>query len=492
MRQVAKNTVLLYFLINISICYADNPVALQQLVLHSQPSFEDLPQLLTKRNIKVLVVNHPAYYFIAQSRPQGMAYDLMREYEQQINQLYFNNTKLKLNILFIPVASSQIIDMLEQGYGDIAIGPLVATEQSKSRVTFTQPTYSDIQLVLASNNTMAELTDLSQLSEKEIWVRKNSIYHEKLKDINQLILAQGKPPIYINLVDDSIEDHELLDMLDNKEISLTVVSSHALYLWEKMYNNIKLHKNIQLSEQLSTAWAVRNNTPHLTQSLNQFINENKKGSTLGNILHRRYLVTHPRLNTIIYQEFEARYLETIKLIKKYAGQYQFDWQLILAQAYQESRLNQQSISHKGAIGVMQVLPSTANEPYINIANIDDIDANIHAGIKYLHFIRQNYFTTSNIEPLDALLLTFAAYNAGPARLRTLRQLTREKGLNPDIWFNNVEVVAADNIGKETVNYVNNIYKFYLTYLLASRYQLSTAQVKDAMFINDEKRVALVF
>ncbi len=452
----------------------------QELILHSQPSFEDLPQLLKKRNIKVLVVNHPAYYFIAHSRPQGMAYELMREYEHQINQRYFNDTKLKLNILFIPVASSQIIDMLEQGYGDIAIGPLVASEQSQHRVTFTQPTYSDIQLVLASSKQIEEITDISQLSEKEIWVRKESIYHEKLQDINQLILAQGQPPIYINLVDDSIEDHELLDMLDNQKISLTMVSSHALFLWERLYTNIKLHTNIQLSEQLSTTWAVRNNTPQLAQSLNQFIRENKKGSALGNILHRRYLVTHPWLDRTIYQEFETRYLETIKLINKYAGQYQFDWQLILAQAYQESRLNQQSISHKGAIGVMQVLPSTANEPYINIANIDDIDANIHAGIKYLHFIRQHYFTDSDIQPLDALLFTFAAYNAGPARLRSLRQKTQEQGLDPDVWFNNVEQVTADTIGKETVNYVNNIYKFYLTYLLSARYQLNTAHEQEAL------------
>jgi membrane-bound lytic murein transglycosylase MltF len=482
MRKIAKNTMLIFFLINISICYADNPIAQQQLILHSQSSFNDLPQLLKKRNIKVLVVNSPAYYFIAQSRPQGMAYELMREYEHQINRRYFNNTKLKLNILFIPVASSQIINMLEQGYGDIAIGPLVATGQSQHRVTFTEPTYSDIQLVLASNKKIAELTDISQLSEKEIWIRKDSIYHEKLQDINQLILAQGKPPIYINLVDDSIEDYELLNMLDNQKISLTVVSSHALYLWEKLYKNIKLNTNIQLSEQLSTTWAVRNNTPQLAQSLNQFIHENKKGSTLGNILHRRYLVTHPLLDKIIYQEFETQYLETIKLIKKYAGQYQFDWQLILAQAYQESRLNQQSISHKGAIGVMQVLPSTANEPYINIANIDDMDANIHAGIKYLYFIRKHYFTASDIQPLDALLFTFAAYNAGPTRLRALRQLTRDQGLDPNIWFNNVEQVTADNIGKETVNYVNNIYNFYLTYRLAAHYQLSTVQVKGTLSV----------
>ncbi|MDX2319471.1 MAG: lytic transglycosylase F [Moritella sp.] len=421
-------------------------------------------------------MNHPAYYFIYQSRPRGLAYDMMREYEQHLNAKYFKDTKLKLNILFIPVPSSQIINLLAQGYGDIAIGPLMTPLRQQNQVTHTEPIYTDHQLLLVSHKSTTEYKDIKQLSGKEIWIRRNSIYHQKLQHINKQLFQINKPPIYINIATDDIEDFELLDMVDNKQIFMTMTSNHSLRLWKRLYKNIKLHPELVIASRIPSTWAVRNHTPQLTTSLNQFIAKHKKGTKIGNILHRRYLVRHPWLKKVIHQQFENRYLETEQIIKKYAKQYKFDWQLILAQAYQESRLNQKAISHRGAVGVMQVLPSTANEPYINIKNINNVDDNIHAGVKYLHFMQQRYFINENITELDSLLLSFAAYNAGPAKLRRLRKRTDERGLNPNIWFNNVEQIVAETIGKETVNYVNNIYKFYITYLLASRYTIDDTQI----------------
>lgn len=451
-------------------------IAQQQLHIHSQPSFEDLPQLLAKRTIKVLVVNHPAYYFIYQSRPRGLAYDMMGEYEKHLNQKHFKDIKLKLNILFIPVPSSQIINLLAQGYGDIAIGPLMTPLRQQNQVTHTEPIYTDHQLLLVSHKSAKEYKDIKQLSGKEIWIRRNSIYHQQLQHINKQLFQLNKPPIYINIVSDELEDFEILDMVDNKQVFMTMISSHSLRLWKRLYKNTKIHPELAVGRGIPSTWAVRNHTPQLTSSLNQFIAQHKKGTKLGNILHRRYLVRHPWLKKVIHQQFENRYLETEQIIKKYAKQYQFDWQLILAQAYQESRLNQKAISHRGAVGVMQVLPSTANEPYINIKNINKVDGNIHAGVKYLHFMHQRYFSHDNITELDSLLLSFAAYNAGPAKLIRLRRRASKEGLNPNIWFNHVEKIAADVIGRETVDYVNNIYKFYITYLLASRYQINEAQL----------------
>lgn len=471
MQWIGKTSLYIFFIFSTTYCYASNSIANKQLAVHSQPGFHDLPQLLEDRQITVLVVNHPAYYFLAHSRPRGIAYDMMREYESIINDYYFSNSKLKLNIIFKPVASADIVDLLEQGQGDIAIGPLIPTKQDKDKVSFTKPLYTNHRLILISHNSTQTYQDIEQLSGKEIWVRRNSIYHKKLLEINQRIIAQQKLPIYINLVGAEIEDYELLDMLDNQQIFMTMISSHSMRLWKKIYRNIKIHSELVIENNLASSWAVQKNAPKLMESLNRFIKHHKKGTKLGNILHRRYLVTHPWLNKILYKQFEQRYRITTKIIKKYAKQYNFDWQLILAQAYQESHLNQNSVSHRGAVGVMQVLPSTAREPYINIDDLTNIDSNIHAGIKYLNFMKKRYFNSEGIEPLDSILLTFAAYNAGPAKLRRIRNKTKAKGLDPNIWFNNVEIVAAEVVGRETVVYVNNIYKFYLTYLLASRYQL---------------------
>lgn len=451
-------------------------IAQQQINFHSQPSFEDLPQLLKKRAIKVLVVNHPAYYFIYQSRPRGLAYDMMREYEKHLNNKHFKDTKLKFNVLFIPVPSSQIVNLLEQGYGDIAIGPLMIPQRQQNQVTHTEPIYIDHQLLLVSHRSTNAYTDIEQLSGKEIWIRSNSIYHPQLQQLNKQLQQLNKPPITINIVADELEDFELLDMVDNKQIFMTMTSNHSLHLWKRLYKNIQAHPNLAIGNRFHSTWAVRNHAPELTRSLNEFISKHKKGTKIGNILHRRYLVRNPWLKKVIHQQFENRYLETEKIIKKYAKQYQFDWQIILAQAYQESRLNQKSISHRGAVGVMQVLPSTAKEPYINIKNINKIDGNIHAGVKYLHFVQQRYFSHDKISKLDSILFSFAAYNAGPAKLRRLRKRAQQKGLDPNVWFNHVEKIAAEVIGRETVDYVNNIYKFYITYLLASRYKIDDSQV----------------
>ena len=128
-------------------------------------------------------------------------------------------------------------------------------------------------------------------------------------------------------------------------------------------------------------------------------------------------------------------------------------------------------SPAGAIGIMQLLPSTAKDPNVGIEEIFEVEANIHAGIKYLHFIRNRYFSNSEITPLDQTFFALAAYNAGPARVRDLRKKAKKAGYDPNVWFDNVELIAAQEIGRETVQYVANIYKYHLTYQLVANQQL---------------------
>jgi len=155
--------------------------------------------------------------------------------------------------------------------------------------------------------------------------------------------------------------------------------------------------------------------------------------------------------------------KTIDLFKNYAGQYGFDYLMITAQAYQESQIDQNKTSPDGAIGVMQVLPSTAADKNVNISNIHELENNIHAGTKYLRFISDRYFADDSIDPQNRLLLSFASYNAGPVKIVRLRKEAEEQGLDPNKWFQNVELVAAKRIGRETVHYVSNIYKYWIAY-----------------------------
>jgi membrane-bound lytic murein transglycosylase MltF len=153
----------------------------------------------------------------------------------------------------------------------------------------------------------------------------------------------------------------------------------------------------------------------------------------------------------------------VDLFRKYGGKYDVDFLLMLAQGYQESRLDQKVKSQVGALGVMQVMPATGKE--LGVGDISQVEPNVHAGVKYMRFMIDRYYKDEPMTPLDKGLMTFASYNAGPARVRQLRQEAARRGLDPNVWFNNVEIVAADKIGAETVTYVSNIYKYYITYRL---------------------------
>src|SRR5262249_3784985 len=140
------------------------------------------------------------------------------------------------------------------------------------------------------------------------------------------------------------------------------------------------------------------------------------------------------------------------------------WMLVAAQAYQESGIDQSKRNPSGAVGVMQIKPETAADDPILINGVDtSAERNIEAGVKYLRFIVDQYYADEPMDRLDKGLFPVASYNAGPARIARLRKKAAEMGLDPNKWFGNVEVVAADEIGRETVQYVSNIYKYYVTY-----------------------------
>ena len=154
----------------------------------------------------------------------------------------------------------------------------------------------------------------------------------------------------------------------------------------------------------------------------------------------------------------------IVYFKKYSEMYDFDWLAIAAQAYQESRLDQSIVSHAGTIGIMQVLPSTAE--YVGIKHIENAENNIHAGVKYMHYLRKKFFNDPEISKEAKFDFTLAAYNIGASRVNKLRKKTEEMGLDKNKWFLNVENAALEKVGQEPVRYVGNINKYYIAFSLS--------------------------
>ncbi|MCP4389174.1 MAG: transglycosylase SLT domain-containing protein, partial [Gammaproteobacteria bacterium] len=180
-------------------------------------------------------------------------------------------------------------------------------------------------------------------------------------------------------------------------------------------------------------------------------------------LRKRYLGNSEWLNNALASEDRERYEETIEIIKRFAGQYEFDWLIIAAQAYQESRFDQSKRSSAGAIGVMQLLPTTAADNAVDIPDISILENNIHAGVKYLHWLRETYYSDDSISGLDRVLFSFAAYNAGPGNMKKARRRAKRLGFDPNRWFGNVEIGMYRAVSGEPASYVRNIYKYYVTY-----------------------------
>jgi membrane-bound lytic murein transglycosylase MltF len=215
---------------------------------------------------------------------------------------------------------------------------------------------------------------------------------------------------------------------------------------------------VALVEDQSIAWAFRKESPQLAEVVNAFVAKHKKGTLFGNVILKRYLQQNDWVRNPLSEKEKQLFYRYRGYFQKYAEEYGVDWVLSAAQAFQESRFNQSARSRAGAVGIMQIKPTTAADKNVGIPDITSAENNIHAGIKYLAFIRNRYFVEGP-DSRNQLLFALAAYNAGPARVRSFRKQAAENGFDPNVWFREVEQVA----GRETVTYVGNIIKYYVTY-----------------------------
>ena len=224
------------------------------------------------------------------------------------------------------------------------------------------------------------------------------------------------------------------------------------------------------------AMMIRKNSPLLKAELNAFLARYPEGSAQRNMLLQKYLKSVKFAKAATSGTERSKLERTLALFRKYGEKYTLDYLLMAAQGYQESQLDQNAKSHVGAIGVMQVMPATGQE--LKVGDITQLEPNIHAGVKYIRFMMDRYYATEPMDLLNKGLFTFAAYNAGPGRISQLRKRAAGRGLDPNKWFNNVEVLAAESIGRETVQYVANIYKYYLAYQMLLEQQEQRLKTKQ--------------
>ena len=266
-----------------------------------------------------------------------------------------------------------------------------------------------------------------------------------------------------------LEDDDVLEMVNAGLAPITIVDDYLAEFWSQVFTELNVHTGRQpCAPAVSLAVAFRKENPKLREVVNTWIRKHGKGDAFRNTIERRYLQNVKYAKNAAADAERKKFQAVVELFKKYGAQYDLDYLLMAAQGYQESTLDQNVKSPVGAIGVMQVMPPTGKE--LNVGDITQIEPNIHAGVKYMRFMMDQYFKDEPMDNLNKGLMTFAAYNAGPGRLRQLRRETEKRGLDPNVWFGNVERVASERIGRETVTYVSNIYKYYVTYRLLTDQQ----------------------
>jgi membrane-bound lytic murein transglycosylase MltF len=422
----------------------------------------DLDGMIKRRIIRVLVAYNKTHYFIDRGVQRGASYEAFTKFENELN-LARKTGALRVQVVFVPVSREELLPALVDGRGDIAAAALTVTAERQRVVDFSEPFATDVSEIVVTGPKSPAIASLDDLAGLEVFVRTSSSYHESLLKLNERFKAEGKKPVVLKPAPETLEDEDLMEMLNAGLVKAIVVDDFMAEFWKQMLPGITLHPDLAVRTGGEIAWALRKNSPQLKAELDAFAKRNAIKTTFGNQMLQRYLKSTKFVKSATAEADLKRFRDLVELFRRYGERYQLDWLLMAAQGYQESRLDQSVKSPVGAIGVMQVMPATGKE--MKVGDIRQLDANVHAGVKYMRFVIDQYYKDEPMDRLNKGLFAFASYNAGPARVRGLRQTAKARGLDPNVWFGNVERVAAEKIGRETVNYVSNIYKYYVAYKL---------------------------
>lgn len=436
----------------LQICFAKD-----NLKAHLQQSeLGGLQNIIKKKYLRVLTTKNPYDYYIYQGRSKGIQYEMAKEFTKQLNKRYVKKDELKIAFEMIPVDFDDLIPMLKNGKGDIIAVGLTKTEAREAAIDFTAP-YQKVDDVIVTRSELAN----EPWKGKTFHIQKNSSYAKELKS--------KKDQVKIEEMDANFNAADLMQFLSLKQFDYTLVNSYWAETIGRRFENLTILKDKPFRKNVEISWAVRKKNPELLKELNEFLPKVKKGSYLGNLLNYRYFNDLGRIESADFSLKHNTISKYDELIKKYGKKYGIDWRLLSGLCNQESRFNQDIINEWGAIGIFQIKQMTANEPYIAISNIsgaENLENNIHAGVKYLAWIKNRYFDSKPLMSEDARLrMMMAAYNAGPRRVLQAINKTKEMGLDTSKWFRNVELGMLEMGYPEPVVYVSEINKYFVSYVL---------------------------
>jgi membrane-bound lytic murein transglycosylase MltF len=438
----------------------------RQLTIANKVWTGDFDKMLERRMIRVYAPFSRSLYFNDKGRERGIAVELVRDWERYLNIKYAKQLgKRPLTIYIAPATRDKLLPYVTEGLADVAIGNLTVTEERLKEVDFVPGDEGrrTISEVVVTGPKSPELKSIDDLSGKRVHVRKASSYYESLQKLNERLRQEGRAEVELVLVPDALEDEDLMEMLDAGLVELQIVDDWKAHMWAQVLPKVKVRGDLVLRADAKTGWAIRKDSPQLSGEIDDFFRNWAMKQGVADYRMNAYMKNVKELKDPTASAEYKRFQSTLALFEKYGNKYGFDPLMLAAQGYQESQLNQNAKSSVGAIGVMQLMPTTGEQ--MKVGDIHVTDSNVHAGAKYMDQLMTTYFGGVQFSEGNRPLFAFASYNCGPGNVARARSEAEKRGLDPNKWFNNVELVVAEKIGTETTTYVRNIYKYYVAYRL---------------------------
>lgn len=420
---------------------------------------DDWDKILERKTLRVITRNNPASYFLWRGELMGFDYELMRHFAKK--------HKLKLEMVVAPPNAS-LFTWLREGRGDIIASSITVSDARRALgATFSHP-YNHVAEQFVTAIDKAPIKSLDDLKGRTISLHAKSHYWQTAKKLQ----AAGHQ-FHLKKIEEGLTTAEVLVAVADGKYDATIADSHIVSIEKRFVDN--LAPGLMLTPKLDHAWAVRPDNRELLKQLNQYLDK-EIGSKHFNVVKQKYFSDKKKIDK--YQgnrlSRDSQLSPFDQFVKTSASEHQLDWRLITAQMYQESQFNPNARSHVGAHGLMQVMPRTARELGYKLPFSEQ--SGIEAGVTYLAWSRDRFEST--LAPQERIWFSLAAYNAGAGHVYDARRLAEQQGLNPDIWFDNVEramlLLSKRKYhrksrfgyvrGSEPVNYVRNIQKRYIAYL----------------------------
>ena len=423
---------------------------------------DDFDGIQKRKTLRVLTRNNAASYFLWRGELLGFEYELIKAFAKK--------HKLRLEVVVAP-SHKDLIPMLKEGKGDVIASFMTVTDERKAQgIKFSRHHHMVSEIIVTRHDDVS-LKKIEDLKGRSIYVRRSSAYWQTLEKLK----SQGID-FNLKVVPETMETEEVIEKVAQGKYDLTLADSHILDIELTWRDDIKAA--FPVGGPIKNAWAVRKKDSQLLIAINQFIKKEYKG-LFYNVTYKKYFKNSHKIIRHKRERIDLSVDGVIspydEIVKKYAEQYGFDWRLIVSQMYQESHFNPQAKSWVGAKGLMQVMPRTAKE--LKLTNLEDPETGIHAGIKYMKWVRERFELELDVK--DRMWFTLAAYNAGQGHIKDARRLARQKGWNPNRWFNHVEkallLLSKPKYAKqarhgyvrghEPVKYVQQIKNRYEAYVL---------------------------